>query len=169
MKVNKLKIGIISDTHIAKHFETIDNFIDKNLSEVDMIFHLGDFKSIEVVDRIKNKKKFIGVSGNNDDRSITNSLSEKEIIEIEGWKIGLFHGCGNAKTTLENTINEFKENTPDIIVFGHSHVPIIKTENGVLLLNPGSPFKKGKQQKLYSYIILDITKRSINASLNFFK
>jgi uncharacterized protein len=169
MKVNKLKIGIISDTHLAKHFEVIDDFIDKNLSDVDMIFHLGDFKTIEVVERIKKKKKFIGVLGNNDDSSIANALQEKEIIEIEGWKIGLYHGSGNAKTTLENTINRFKENMPDIIVFGHSHVPIIKTENGVLLLNPGSPFKKGKRQKLYSYIILDITKRNINASLNFFK
>lgn len=167
MKVNKLKIGIISDTHLVKHFEILDNFIDKNLNEVDMIFHLGDYKRIEVVDRIKKKKRFIGVSGNNDDSSITDVLSESEIIEIEGWKVGLYHGCGNTKTTLENTINLFKENMPDIIVFGHSHVPIIKTENGVLLLNPGSPFRKGKQ-KLYSYIILEITKHNISASLNFF-
>lgn len=167
MKVNKLKIGIISDTHLVKHFEILDNFIDKNLNEVDMIIHLGDYKTIEVVDRIKKKKKFIGVSGNNDDITITNVLSESEIIEIEGWRIGLYHGCGNTKTTLENTINQFKENMPDIIVFGHSHVPIIKTEKGVLYLNPGSPFRKGKE-KLYSYIILEITKHNINASLNFF-
>lgn len=167
--MDKLKIGIISDTHLSKHFEIIDNFIDRNLSDVDIIFHLGDFKTIEVVDRIKKKKKFLGVSGNNDDSAITNTLQEKEIIEIEGWKIGLYHGCGKASTTFQSTIDIFKENTPDIIVFGHTHVPIIKTEGGVLFLNPGSLFKKGKHQKMYSYIILDVTKHNINASLNFFK
>jgi putative phosphoesterase len=61
----------------------------------------------------------------------------------------------------------FKEDKVDIIIFGHSHQPIIKTINKTLMLNPGSPTSKGKE-RWYSVIILELERECINAQIKFF-
>ena len=59
-----MKIGIISDTHITKKVENIDKILNDYFYDVDTIIHVGDFNSLEVIKRIRSKKKFIGVYGN---------------------------------------------------------------------------------------------------------
>ena len=34
-----------------------------------------------------------------------------------------------------------------VVVFGHSHVPFLEDQNGLLLLNPGSPTDKRRQPR----------------------
>ncbi|KAJ49178.1 hypothetical protein BD780_003142 [Clostridium tetanomorphum] len=162
-----MKIGIISDTHITKHSEDINKIIDKYFKEVDMIIHVGDFNSIDVINNIKKKKKFVGVYGNNDSSSVKQYLNEKEIISVEGYKIGLFHGHGDKKNVIDRAYEKFKDNKVDIIIFGHSHQPIIKTKNKILMLNPGSPRRKFKE-RWYSYMQLELGKKKIEARIILF-
>lgn len=61
----------------------------------------------------------------------------------------------------------FKDDKIDIIIFGHSHQPVIKTINKTLMLNPGTPTSKRKE-RWYSVIILELSKGYINAQLKFF-
>jgi putative phosphoesterase len=61
----------------------------------------------------------------------------------------------------------FKDDKADIIIFGHSHQPIIKTINKTLMLNPGSPISK-RRERWFSVIILELEKDYINANLKFF-
>ncbi|PRR77383.1 hypothetical protein CLLI_23670 [Clostridium liquoris] len=162
-----LKIGIISDTHITKHGDNINKIIDKYFKDVDMIIHVGDFNSMDVINNIKKKKKFMGVFGNNDSSTVKQYLKEKDIINIEGYKIGMFHGHGDKKTSIERAYDEFKDSKVDIIIFGHSHQPIIKTKNKILMINPGSPSRKLKE-RWYSYIVLELDKKKIEAKIVFF-
>lgn len=162
-----IKIGIISDTHISKDLYKIEELLNKHLKAVDLIIHAGDFKNSKVIDLLENQKKFIGVFGNNDGDLIKERVKEKELINIMGYKIGIYHGHGNAKTTIDRAYEMFKDNKVDIIIFGHSHQPVIKTINKILMLNPGSPTSKRKD-RWYSYIILELCKGHINAQINFF-
>lgn len=162
-----MKIGIISDTHIKNNIENFETFIRDRLSHVDMIIHLGDYVDHRVIDSIKEYKNFIGVLGNCDDNKIKETVNDKEIIEVLGKKIGIFHGHGKGKNTLDRAYNSFIDDNVDIILFGHSHQPLIKTKNKVLLLNPGSPSNKRKE-RWYSYIILDIDKENIDVNIRFF-
>ncbi|AAO36828.1 putative phosphoesterase [Clostridium tetani E88] len=163
-----MKIGIISDTHVTKKVENIDKLLKDYFYDVDTIVHVGDFNSLEVIKRIKNKKKFIGVYGNNDSKDIKGVLPMKDIIKIEGYKIGLFHGHGGSKNTLDRAYDEFKDEKVDIIIFGHSHQPIIKTRNKILMINPGSPTRKLKE-RWYSYVLLELDKKKIEAKMVLFK
>ena len=163
-----MKVGIISDTHISKKIDSIDRLIEDYFYDVDTIIHVGDFNSSEVIKRIKSKKKFIGVYGNNDSKDIRNILPIKDIIKIEGYKVGLFHGHGSGKNTLDRAYDEFKDDKVDIIIFGHSHQPIIRTRNKVLMINPGSPMKKLKE-RWYSYVLLQLNKKKIEAKMVLFK
>lgn len=162
-----MKIGVISDTHFTKRSEDILKIIDKYFSDVDMIIHVGDFNSPEVIDNIRKKKKFAGVYGNNDSSGVKAYLREKDMINIEGYKIGMYHGHGDKKTTMDRAYNEFKDSKVDIIIFGHSHKPIIETKNKILMINPGSPTKKLKE-RWYSYIVLELSKKNIEAKMVLF-
>ncbi|MBE6065836.1 metallophosphoesterase family protein [Clostridium cochlearium] len=163
-----MKIGIISDTHITKKVENIDKILNDYFYDVDTIIHVGDFNSLEVIKRIRSKKKFIGVYGNNDSKDVKNTLPIKDIIRINGYKIGIFHGHGSGKNALDRAYDEFKDDKVDIIIFGHSHQPIIKTRNKILMINPGSPMRKLKE-RWYSYVLLELHKRRIEAKMVLFK
>lgn len=157
-------IGIISDTHISKDISFIENFIKTNLKEVDIIIHLGDFIENSVYELLKSTKKFIGVFGNNDDLNIKGALNEKDILEINNIKIGLYHGHGMGKTSMERAYEKLKDDKVDVIIFGHSHMPLIETKNKILFINPGSPCNKRKE-RWYSYILLKLEGKNISAEL----
>lgn len=162
-----MKIAIISDTHIRKNTEKIDSLISIHLKDIDSIIHVGDYVDKKVVDKLKEHKDFIGVYGNVDSKEIKEELNEEELIEVNGYKIGIFHGHGNNRSTIDRVHERFRNQKIDIIVFGHSHKPIIKTENKVLFLNPGSPTDK-RREKWFSFIILELKENMINAQLRFF-
>lgn len=162
-----MKIAILSDTHVKKHSEKLFKLIDYLFKEADMIIHAGDYISSSVVSKLREHKNFVGVWGNNDKGYIRDLLEEKKIITVEGYKIGLYHGHGNSKNTLERAYDEFTDNRVDIIVFGHSHQPLVLTKNKVIMINPGSPSCKRKEA-WYSYVILEIEDKKINVQLKFF-
>jgi len=162
-----LKVGIIADTHIRKKLGVINKILDNYLNDVDVIIHVGDFSSVDVLKILKSKKRFFGVYGNNDGKSIKSILNRKEIIHLQGYNIGLIHGDGDKKINIEDRVyNEFKNDNVDIIIFGHSHQPLIKTRRSVLMINPGSLTRKYKEKR-YSYVILDIAKGSIKSEIKF--
>lgn len=161
-----MRIGVISDTHIHKHPEKILQFLKTYLNDVDMIIHAGDYTDIKVVNILKEYKRFLGVWGNNDNNAIRQELREKEIIKIEGYRIGIYHGHGEEKNTMERAYEFFKDDKVDIIIFGHSHQPLIMTKNKTLMLNPGSPTYKRKGP-WYSYILLQLDERGIGAEIKF--
>ena len=72
-----------------------------------------------------------------------------------------------AKIHLDTAYDKFIDDKVDIIVFGHSHQPLILTKNKVLMINPGSPSYK-RREPWYSYVILEIQDKKINVQLKFF-
>jgi uncharacterized protein len=162
-----LLIGVISDTHEEK-LSTVEKFIEKNLKELDLLIHVGDYTSFKVLELFNSRFKFLGVQGNNDDFNIKHKLREKEVLLICNYKIGLYHGHGSGKTTIERALEAFKDSSVDIIIFGHSHMPLIQTKNKVLLINPGSPLAK-RREHWYSFVILQIEKDNIDIKLKMFE
>lgn len=163
-----MKIGIISDTHIHKNADKINQLIEIYFRDVDMLIHAGDYTDRRVVEQLKKYPNFKGVWGNVDKDSTKELLNEKEIIEVEGVKIGIFHGHGQDKTTLERAYDKFKADKPDIVIFGHSHQPYLSTKGKVLMINPGSITYK-RQERWHSYIILEIQNGLINVGFRLFK
>ena len=60
-------------------------------------------------------------------------------IEIDGVKILLTHGHRyGVKNGYLNLIMRAKELQVNAVIFGHTHIPEVFTEDGVLFVNPGS-------------------------------
>lgn len=162
-----MKIGIISDTHIRRNAGKLLDFLNEHLRDVDFIIHTGDYTDPGVIDLLRKFKPFYGVWGNADGNDVRSMTNEKEILTLEGYKIGLFHGHGEKSETIQRAYDMFKDDGVDIIIFGHSHQPVIKTKSKILMLNPGSPLNKRKE-RWFTYIKLQLDEQKISASLNFF-
>ncbi len=129
-----MRIGVLSDTHVSS-FAEIPERILATLAEVDLIVHTGDFVAKGVLDGLKRLGEVKAVRGNMDSEELKRILPEKELLEVEGQRIGVIHGWG-APFGIEDRVGGMFEDV-DIIIFGHSHEAKNEVKNGVLFFNPG--------------------------------
>jgi len=129
-------IWIISDTHLRKGQFLPESFT-VNIRREDIIFHLGDFISLQVIEFLRGKCRLEAVVGNCDAPDIRRLMPSKKIVEIEGKKIGLIHGRGGMQDT-ESLVKSEYEKKVDVALFGHTHLAKTFRDNGTLFLNPGS-------------------------------
>ena len=132
----KIKIGILSDTHLSSVNYSFEKSYDQHLSDKDIIIHTGDFVSIEIVEFLDSHNEFHGVCGNMDPHDIREILPPKRIIDAGPFKIGIMHGWGPKQGLEDRLMNEFTG--VDIIVYGHSHRPANHSKDGVLFFNGGT-------------------------------
>ncbi|MGB2598820.1 MAG: metallophosphoesterase family protein [Candidatus Omnitrophota bacterium] len=132
-----MKIGVIADTHIPVTAKELPPKVYEHFKDCALIIHAGDIVEMHVLEELEKIAEVKAVYGNMDSREIVNNLPEKISFEAEGKKIGVVHGKGSASKIIENVKQSFTKKQ-DIIIFGHSHVPINKTIDGILLFNPGS-------------------------------
>lgn len=135
----KIKIGVISDTHIPLSANKIPDEIFKHFEGVDLILHAGDLIELSVLDELRKMAPVEAVYGNMDSLNVKTSLQDKKIIKAGKFSIGLTHGTGSPLGLNRRVKRAFSDDKIDVLVFGHSHRPVNKKEGGVLLFNPGSP------------------------------
>jgi len=134
-----MKIGVISDTHLDNISDHLGKRILKHFKDVDMILHAGDVVELSVLDFFLDKEVKL-VAGNMDSWEIKQSTPIKQVIQIEGYKLGLIHGWGSPVGIEDRILKEFDD--IDILVYGHTHNAASFTKSGVLFFNPGSPTDK---------------------------
>jgi uncharacterized protein len=135
LSAKKIKIGVLSDTHLNSVTDELRRIKTGYLSDVDYVLHAGDIVSMDVVAYLDDGN-FFGVHGNMDSFYVQEFLPEKRIVEFGGVRLGLIHGWG-AKTDLDDRVSrEFRD--VDVIVYGHTHVAANHLKDGVLFFNPGT-------------------------------
>lgn len=102
-----------------------------------LIIHLGD--GAGDIKRLKKELPdipVINVRGNCDSLS---TLPEREITELLGHRLFLTHGhrC-NVKFGTDALLTNAVCAGADIVMYGHTHIPDCRRENGLFILNPGS-------------------------------
>jgi len=132
---DNMRIGILSDTHLTNITEDFKKTIEKIFKDVDMLIHAGDMTGMGIFDYLSNWE-LRAVRGNMDDFELYDVLPEKRIENVMGKSIGIIHGSGSPKGIEDRVLSEFRN--VDVIIFGHSHVPLEMKKNDVLLFNPGS-------------------------------
>lgn len=150
-----MKVVVMADTHMPKRAKKLPSKLLSGLKTTDLIIHAGDWQTIDVYKELKEYAKVEGVVGNVDGLEIQEHFDHKKLLDLMGFKIGVVHGHGTKMTTEKRALAAFKDEEVDGIIFGHSHIPVLKYINGVLVFNPGSPTDK-RRQPLYSYGILTI-------------
>ncbi|MEG0806237.1 MAG: metallophosphoesterase [Lachnospiraceae bacterium] len=157
-----MRVLIISDTH-GKHQNLIE--VAKHLGHLDLCIHLGDGEGYEdYIEQILDCPLKI-IAGNCDWGSV---LEAEQLIELGEHRIFLTHGHGYyCSRGMEELIRKGKSVGADTVMYGHTHIPMIKKEE-VLLINPGSISKPRQEGRRPSYIVLDVDKMGqTHYSLNY--
>jgi len=125
-----MKLGLISDTHGA-----VPNAVYDALDGVDHILHAGDVGPPDVITELESIAPVSAVLGNTD---FGIDLPETRLIEFGGIKF-LIHHIVDFPEPSRTVRALLMEERPDVVVFGHTHMPCNESVDGVLYLNPGSP------------------------------
>ena len=149
------KIVIVSDTHIPMRAKKLPQALVAECRTADFIIHAGDWQTLDVYYELAAYAETDGVTGNVDPWDILDRFGKKKIFTFGDVKIGVIHGDGIRQTTEQRAFDAFADEDVDIIVFGHSHIPVMRKVQGVTLFNPGSPTDKRRQPQ-YSFGLLEI-------------
>ena len=156
-----MQILVTSDTHLSDPSELPPELINvANSSE--MILHAGDFISSDIHDFLDGLGNLIAVRGNSDEAALRGRLPLKQVVEINGVKIGLIHGSGTPFGMARRSVMEFPE--AQAVVYGHAHKPNKEMIGDVLVINPGSPTANRFQSK-NTYGLLIIHQGSVRGKI----
>jgi len=126
-----MRLGIISDTHGLLRPEVFDAF-----EEVDHILHAGDIGPAELLTELETLAPVTAVFGNTDGMELRGRLPRVARLRLDGFDIVVTHGDQLGSPTPEKLNAKFPE--AEIIVFGHTHRPLLTTVDVVVtVMNPG--------------------------------
>ena len=129
-----MRILVVSDTHGDKA-----SFLRAVRSQpsAEVVIHLGDgAEDFEEVKRLFPERMFLGVRGNGDWGSSA-PLSDARV--FEGKRFFFTHGHRyNVKMGYYSVYAAAREQHADVLLFGHTHLPLEDYEDGLYVLNPGS-------------------------------
>ena len=122
-------VGILSDNH-----SDWPPHIAESLAGVDAIIHAGDIGPYKLVLDMEAIAPTTAVLGNTDGDM---PINESAVVMLDSKKFFVQHIVDPHR--LQATLRErLKRIEPDVVVFGHTHMPFCETLGGVLFLNPGS-------------------------------
>ena len=132
-----MRLGVLSDTHMRSPDATLDHLLEELLADTDMILHAGDIVGRAVLDRLEDHG-VIAVCGNMDDYEVAGSIPNVREVSAGGKQIVLIHGWGSRHGLEQRILGRVAGDAPDLVVYGHSHVPFWGKIDGVPMFNPGS-------------------------------
>ncbi len=148
-------LGVLADTHLHRLGDCAalaDKLLTGIFADIDMVLHAGDQTCAEL-ESCFYPLPFIAVRGNMD-HTLT-ELPQYRIITVCDKKIGLIHGWGHPVDLEDRILGFFSGRQVDAIVYGHSHDPVCRIKEGILLFNPGSPTDK-RRAPYHSVGLLEI-------------
>ena len=135
-------IGVISDTH---------GYLDPRLREafagVGAIVHAGDVGGPHVLEFLREMAPLHVVYGNNDEKLGGLGLRLHEDFTLGGVRFHLVHQLPHARP----------EPSAQVVVYGHSHRPLIDTREGRLYVNPGAAGRAGFH-RLQTVALLEVAR-----------
>lgn len=146
-----MKILVVSDTHRKN-----DNYLNvvQKEAKLDMVIHLGDAEGSEYTIQSAVDCPVEIIAGNND---FFSNLPTEKTLQVGKFRVMIAHGhqyyinMGN-----EMIKEEALAQGADIVMYGHTHKPVIDMTKGIIAVNPGSLSYPRQENRRPSYIIMEI-------------
>lgn len=151
-----MKILVVSDTH--GNYLAPARILEETNAE--MLIHLGDEINDALTLELIVDVPVIKVPGNCDH----SAREPRELLEsISGNTFFITHGDGfRVKNGLNRLVEKAKAVKASVVLFGHTHKPLIQKQDGVFLINPGT-LMAGSDSK--SYALLTVTPFKVTAEI----
>jgi uncharacterized protein len=137
-------VVVVSDTHAPRFWKRCPPAVADRLEGADLILHAGDVCIPEVLDELAAFAPVRVVLGNNDGPEVAAwGAPETLELELDGLRVGMIHDAGPKEGRLARMRRRFP--AADLVIFGHSHIPLDAADDRLRILNPGSPTDKRRQ------------------------
>ena len=146
---------VISDTHIrAGTKRRLPDDVYAALERADAVLHAGDIVEAPLIRELEGFAPVYAVLGNNDDGELAGMLPERRVETLGGVRVAMVHDSGPATGRPGRLRRWFPD--ADVVVFGHSHIPMNeRSDAGQLLFNPGSPTER-RRQPIHTFGLLTL-------------
>ncbi|HEX2091675.1 MAG TPA: metallophosphoesterase family protein [Longimicrobiaceae bacterium] len=126
-----MRVGIISDTHGLLRPEVFTVF-----EGVEHVLHAGDVGPAELLTELEAIAPVTAVWGNTDGWEVRGRVREVARVELDGVRVVVVHGMQVGSPTPAKVAAAYPD--ADLVVFGHSHRPVVERVGAILAVNPGS-------------------------------
>jgi hypothetical protein len=118
--------------------------VAEQLRGADLILHAGDVCTALVLQELTEYAPVVAVLGNNDAQDVADwGAAETAELDLDGLSVAMVHDTGPAVGRLTRMRRRFPR--ADLLVFGHSHIPLDESAYGLRIFNPGSPTDRRRQ------------------------
>lgn len=139
-----MNLLLLADSHVPSRARDLPPQVWEAVDEADLVVHAGDWVVPELLDRLESRAaSLLAVWGNNDGPQLRRRLPEVARRTVEGVRIGVVHETGASRGREVRMRAAYPD--VDLLVFGHSHISWDTSEEGLRLLNPGSPTDRRRQ------------------------
>lgn len=146
-----MKILVVSDTH--GHTKNLERVLEK-VGDIDLFIHCGDLEGGEDYIRALVDVPCYMVAGNNDWFS---DLQREMEISVDDYRIWITHGNNyGASMGSERLLEEAAARNVDVVMYGHTHRPLIEYQDNIVIVNPGSLSYPRQNGRKPSYLIMEI-------------
>ncbi len=140
-------IAVTGDTH--GRIDAVKNELERK--RLDYLLHTGDFYADGIRLAYHLGIDFSGVRGNCDTGP---RGKQEEMLDLAGHRFCILHGHRHrVKTTLNDVYYHGLEIGAEVVVFGHTHTPCCDFQDGIWLINPGSP-SLPRSGSMASYVLI---------------
>jgi putative phosphoesterase len=123
------RIGLISDTH-----GLLRPTVHDALKGVALILHAGDVGGSGILDELRLIAPVRAVFGNTDPVGEP-ELAEEILINVDDVSLHVSHGHECGSPTPARLADRYDA---DVVVYGHTHRPLVTKIDGRLFVNPGA-------------------------------
>jgi putative phosphoesterase len=139
-----MQVVVLADTHAPRRWKSCPPLVASHLSRADLILHAGDVCTAAVLDELSEYAPVLAVAGNNDGPDVAGWGAAPTLeVDLDGLRVAMIHDSGQAAGRLARMRRAFPD--ADLVVFGHSHIPLDQAGLGLRIFNPGSPTDRRRQ------------------------
>jgi len=139
-----VRVVVLSDTHAPRRWRSCPPRVAAQLRGADLILHAGDVCTAAVLAELSQYAPVTAVAGNNDGPDVAAwGATPTAEIDLDGLRVAMVHDAGPATGRLVRMRRAFGR--ADLVVFGHSHIPLDQSGYGLRIFNPGSPTDRRRQ------------------------
>ncbi len=132
-----MTVFVVADTHVPDRLAKLTRKFLQKIKQGDIVLHAGDLVTLDIYRQLEAKAKVHAVCGNMDDFEVRDHLPKSKTFQLWNFSIGLCHGTGPPYGLAEKVYENFARK-PNVVIFGHSHMPYNKKIGSTLMFNPGS-------------------------------
>ena len=139
-----MRVVVLSDTHAPRRWKACPPRVAEHLRGADLILHAGDVCTASVLTELADYAPVTAVVGNNDEPDVADwGAAETAELDLGGLRVAMIHDSGPASGRMRRLRLRFP--SANLVVFGHSHIPMDVAEPGLRIFNPGSPTDRRRQ------------------------